>query len=189
MAVKKSAKKPVKSSTGKKPAGKTKSGGKSGRDGLLKQLSAIAGELNEEGLAFLVKQALVLRHNMQVDEIRENLGKAAASPKSARGKTAAEKPARKGADKRSVDIVEGENGRNFILVINNYRNFFSLEEMRKIVAMCHAASDAKDASSRLYGWFRRERMDMINNSGIDGPGDVALATIYQAIVSKYTVRG
>jgi len=170
------------------PAGGTKKGGKkTGRDELMIQLSKLAKELNGEGLAFLVKQALVLRHNMQVDEIRDSLSKTSAA-KGKGKKPSKARAARKGADKYSIDLVEGENSRNFILVVNNSRNFFSLDEMRTIVALCHAASDVKDGSLRLYTWFKRERMDVINNTEIDGPGDAALATMYNAIISKYVVR-
>lgn len=181
---KKPAKAAAKKATPAKKASAVKKGkAPSQRDVLQAELVKIARELNEEALAILIKQGLVLRHNMQVDQIRDSLAKT----KPAAGK-GAKKPARSGADKMSIEIVEGENNSNFIFVINNYRNFFSLDEMRKIVALCHAASDVRDGSARLYAWFKRERMDVINNTDIVNSSDPALATMYNAVIAKYTVR-
>ncbi|MBN1533786.1 MAG: hypothetical protein JXA20_14040 [Spirochaetes bacterium] len=178
-----------KKTTSKKSGGAAvnKTKGKTRKEELRFQLSKIIKELDEEGLAFLIKQGMVLRHNQQVDEIQRSLAKAKDAPKP--GKKGKASPARAGADKGSMEIVEGEKSSHFIFVINNYRNFFSLEEMRKIVALCHAASDARDGAMRLYSWFKRERIDVINNTAIDGPGDQALATMYKAIIAKYTVKG
>jgi hypothetical protein len=176
----------------KKGAAPAKSGGKKSpaktrTEELRFQLGKIIKELDDEGLAFLIKQGMVLRHNQQVDEIQKSLARAKDAPKTgAKAKKAA--PARTGADKNSMEIVEGEKSSHFIFVINNYRNFFSLEEMRKIVALCHSAADAGDGATRLYSWFKRERVDVINNTAIDGPGDRALITMYKAVISKYAVK-
>ncbi len=177
-------KSPGKTSGTEKNKSKAALSGKTRRQELTLQLNKIIKELNEEGLMFMIKQGLVLKHNMQVDEINRGLEKAKDSVKTGGKK----KPARKGADKHSIEIVEGADKSHFIFVINNYRNFFSLEEMRQIVAICHAATDVRDAAARLYVWFKRERIDVINNTGISGIGDPSLATMYNAVVSAYTVR-
>jgi hypothetical protein len=96
---------------------------------------------------------------------------------------------KKGTDKYSIDVVEGPENRYFVLTINNYRNFFALEEMRHIVKACHQSTGEQDGIQRLYHWFKNFRQDVITNTKIEGPSDPALATIYNYIVSTYTLKG
>ncbi len=100
---------------------------------------------------------------------------------------AQEKP-KKGMDKYSIDVLEGPDNRYFVLTVNNYRNFFALEEMRSIVKACHQAAGEQEGMQRLYHWFKNFRQDVINNTKIEGPSDPALKTIYAYIVSTYTVK-
>ena len=188
MAKKPSSKKPVSKAGAKKPKAKSApaKAAKTKRDELASQLAKLIRELNEEGLAFLVKQALILKHNQQVDEINFRVSKAAPSEKKEEKRE--KKPARPGSDKYSIEIVEAKDGSHFILAVNNSRNFFARDEMKKIVKICHASADVRDAAARLYNWFTGERIDVINNTGITGTGDPALATIYNAIMERYTVK-
>lgn len=96
---------------------------------------------------------------------------------------------KEGTDKYSIDVLEGPDNRYFVLTVNNYRNFFALEEMRNIVKACHQASGEQEGMQRLYHWFRNFRQDVINNTKIEGPSDPALKTIYDYIVATYTVKG
>ncbi len=95
---------------------------------------------------------------------------------------------KKGMDKYSIDVLEGPDNRYFVLTVNNYRNFFALEEMRNIVKACHQAAGEREGMQRLYHWFRNFRQDVINNTKIEGPSDPALKTIYNYLVSTYTVK-
>lgn len=96
---------------------------------------------------------------------------------------------KKGMDKYSIDVLEGPDNRYFVLTINSYRNFFALEEMRHIVKACHQSAGEQEGMQRLYHWFKNFRQDVIINTKIEGPSDPALATIYNYIVSTYTVKG
>lgn len=98
--------------------------------------------------------------------------------------TAAMNPVR---DRESIEIIEGEDGSHFIIVLGVERNFFARDEMKKIVKLCHAADNQKDGMRRLYTWLDRFRSDILRNNDIGGPGDPGLGTIYRKIVETYTV--
>ncbi len=115
--------------------------------------------------------------------------KAAATPAPAPAEAPVLAEEVKGSDKYSIDVTEGQDNRYFVIKVNNYRNFFSLEEMRKIVRLCHDAQDERDGAARLFGWFKVNRNDVIINTKIEGSLDPALATIYNYLVNTYTSRG
>ncbi len=119
--------------------------------------------------------------------VQESIPPQPASQSAERNET--QKEPKKGADKYSIDVLEGPDNRYFVLTVNNYRNFFALEEMRNIVKACHQASGEEEGMQRLYHWFRNFRQDVITNTKIEGPSDPALKTIYDYIVSTYTVKG
>ena len=77
---------------------------------------------------------------------------------------------------------------DFVIVINGYRNFFILDEMRKIVKICHAAGSAKSAGSRLYAWFDKERIDVLRNSGLGSSRDLAFKSLYDIVIKTYAVK-
>lgn len=162
-----------------KGGARNKKGGSSEKD-LIKQLSTILKELDEEGLRFLLQQALVLQHNMQVQKLQEELGKTS-------GKSGGKKRAPQTAAD-DVDVKEGEDGSHFIIIMRNYRNFFDRGEMKKIVQMCHASSDAGDAARRLFNWFAQNRKDVLNNSSIHERTDPVLSNMYTFLINRYTVK-
>ncbi len=147
---------------------------------LIKQLGTILKELDEEGLRFLLQQALVLQHNMQVRKLQEELRKTS-------GKSEGKKKAPQAAAD-DVDVKEGEGGSHFIIIMRNYRNFFDRGEMKKIVRMCHVASDAGDAARRLFNWFAQNRKDVLNNSSIHEVTDPLLSNMYTFLINRYTVK-
>lgn len=172
-----------KAGKGKKSADKKNSAARSSagsaKDSLLKELRSLIKDIDEDGLLFLIKQANVLIYNKKVDEYNSKAEELAA-------KTGGKRPAV--SDKYSMDIKEADDGSSFIFVINRERKFFTLEEMRKIVRVCHQAKDEADASKRLYAWFRNNRGDVINDIGIESPGDSSLITMYNYIIKRYTVK-
>ncbi|MCP4130604.1 MAG: hypothetical protein GY754_06445 [bacterium] len=147
---------------------------------LQKQLKTIIKDLNEEGLLYLIRQAQVLQYNMQVSKLNNEKQKKGLS-----GPLGSQLPQ---ADKSKMEVKEADDGSSFILVIGRARNFFSLEEMRKLVKLCHAAQDDKDASNRLFTWFDKNRPDVLRDTDIDSPNDQALATMYKGIVKRYKVK-
>lgn len=151
---------------------------------LIKELRSAIKEIDEEGLMFLLKQAHVLVYNQKVVKLNEESQKV--SSKSASKSSANQSPF---SDKITMEINEADDGSSFVFAINRARKFFTLEEMRKIVKVCHNSSGEKDASKRLYAWFKNNRGDVLNDVEIGSSGDPSLATMYNYIIKRYTVKG
>ncbi len=156
-----------------------KSAGKSNKKNLIKELNNLIKETNEEEILFLIRQAQVFIYNKKVDERNAEIKKGV--------KIKIDKPPY--SDKKSMEIKEADDGSSFIFVINRARKFFTLQEMKIIVNICSNSSDGKEASRRLYTWFKNNRGDVLNDIGIEVSTDPALATIYNYISGRYKVKG
>ncbi len=170
----------LKTGTGKSPSS-TKSKGTSGAESaLLAELRTAAAGLDADGIRTLIRQAAVLKHNMRVTKEHAE-----------RKKMATVDTMRKGGgvtNKTTIDVKEADDGSSFIIIINNARNFFALDEMRKLVAICHAAVGEADAARRLYNWFDQYRKDVLIDTDIGGATDPALGTMYRFIKGKYALK-
>lgn len=175
------------SSPKKKPVQKKAGTASSKRKQLQDELKKLISNIDETGLDFLIKQAKVLLHNQEAVEQAASAGKAAPVSRSAKSPAAGNK-ASKGSDKHSIDVTEGKDNSYFVLTVNNSRNFFSLEEMRALVKICHAAGGREDGMGRLYTWLKKNRNDVISNTDIDGSSDPALDTIWSYVVKNYTAK-
>ena len=151
----------------------------SDKDELIKELKTLIKDVDEEGLLFLIKQAHVLIYNKKAEEYNAKSQKLASKGKITKPPF---------SDKLSMEIKEADDNSSFIFVINRERKFFTLEEMRKIVNVCHNAADAKDASKKLYSWFKNNRGDVLIDIGIGHSLDPALNTMYDYIIKRYTVK-
>ncbi|MEW6526942.1 MAG: hypothetical protein AB1444_09770 [Spirochaetota bacterium] len=144
----------------------------------IKAINLLLKKLDEESLDFLYEQAKVLLHNLEVKKLQQEFNELDV-------KTIISK--RQDYSKDKLEVVEADDLRHFIFVINGARNFFSRDEMRKIVKLCHSAPTVKDGMRMLYHWFEKNRKDVIIDTVIDGPHDKALETMYNHIVNNYTV--
>ncbi len=144
----------------------------------IKAINLLLKKLDEESLSFLYEQAKVLLHNLGVQKLQQEFNEL--DVKTITGK-------RQQLSKDKLEVVEADDLRHFIFVINGARNFFSRDEMRKIVKLCHSAPTVKDGMRMLYHWFEKNRKDVIIDTAIDSPHDTALETMYNHIVNNYTV--
>ncbi len=170
----KSVKKPKavkKSSAISKPsAAKGDAKSKSLRKQMLVKISALAASLDDENLKKLIQSAAILAHNERV--LKEfSLKKELAGSK---------------APAATAAIEEGKDGTFFIIILNGYRNFFSLEEMRRLVKVCHGTDNAAIAASRIYTWLEGGRFDVLRNSRIASSNDQALIAVWEKIISTYS---
>jgi hypothetical protein len=152
--------------------------GKSDIKNLIKQLTGLLKDIDEEGILFLIKQAQVLSYNKKVEEHNTKIKKGV--------KISSKKPPF--SDKDSMEIKEANYGSSFIFVINKTRKFFTLEEMRTIVNICQASQNSGEASRRLFTWFKNNRTDVLNDIGIEGSLDPALGTMFNYIIKRYKVK-
>ncbi|MCU0845862.1 MAG: hypothetical protein MUC76_13165 [Spirochaetes bacterium] len=165
----------AKSTPSRKP---TAAGG--AESALLAELRAAASGLDAEGIRHLIRQAAVLKHNLGVMKDHAD-----------RKKMATVDAMRKGSgvsNKTTIDVKEADDGSSFILIINNARNFFALDEMRKLVGICHAAASETDAAGRLYNWLAQNRKDILVDTDIGSASDPALGTIYRFIKGRYALK-
>jgi len=140
------------------------------REQLAHELAQMVQDINVDGLIYLIEQANVLLYNQRVERINKKIS---GLKKSDRTET------------EGVGIEETKDGKNFFILIGRERIFFTLEEMRQIVRLCHAADDEVDASKRLYGWFYRNRKDLLIDCSIETSRDPHLANLYQKVVTTY----
>lgn len=171
-----------KSLSGKKTSAKNKQPVKisAEKKKLIARINSLFEDLREKDLEFLVSQAEILNHNRKVEE---RIAAGDKYPKLKPEDFEIKKPGRSAAD-----IIEGEGSNHFIIAGAGARKFFDIQEMRKLVKLCHAAADKKDAASRLYNWFDKNRRDYINDAEISGPGDDFLGAIYEKIIKTYKVK-
>jgi len=162
----------------KKAAHKQKSAAKAAS--LLNELKKLAGAMAEEDLDTLVDRARILIHNRDVLESAGRLKKAAESL--ARKQGAREQYALK------VKVREAADLSYFFIDFYGYENFFSRDEMRKIVKMCNASADGADAGRRLFNWFKNDRSDVLKNTGLESSRDPILGVIYDYIIRNYSVK-
>jgi hypothetical protein len=164
---------------------------KSGKDELLSLLAKTAKGLDDEDLEFLLNQAHVLRYNKEVDRLGEQLRRAKSMVQGVKKKG---KPGRPGSETvmtrpGEVEIVEKEESGNFFIVVNNFRILFTRDEMRSLLKICHASADGRDASSRLFNWFEKNRKDLLIDGGIVSRTHPALESIYEILIRRYKVKG
>jgi hypothetical protein len=163
--------KPAQSKARKKRSAAGK--GKTLRDDLVAQIHAMALTLDEESLKNLMQDAAILAHNERV--LRDFIvQKEKAGPRPTMVRAAVE---------------EGRDGTYFIIILNNYRNTMSMDEMRGLVKLCHSAVNAKDAARRLYAWIERDRRDIKKNSKIADHTDPSLPELWEKVVNTYISKG
>ncbi len=150
------------------------------REELIKNLTKLTKDIDEEGLIFLTKQANVLLYNMRVEEINKNLNEI--EEKNVPQKKEVQR------NKYAVGLEEKNDGEHFYIILNNSRVFFIREEMRNLVKICHASNDGRDASQRLYNWFLRNRKDLLVDGGIENGKNPFLANLYEKLVSAYKLK-
>jgi hypothetical protein len=149
-------------------------------DALRQALNDLVGEVDHEGLVFLIRQARVLLYNKKVEEFNRKIGEAKVEKSVKKVTNSIKRSASHG-----VEIVERGEGKHFFIVVNSFRIYFTLEEMRHLVRISHAAEDERDGARRLYNWFRRERSDFLVDGGITDYRNPSLVDLYDKLVHTY----
>ena len=115
-------------------------------DDLRQMLEKLAGEVDHDGLVFLTRQAQVLLHNQKVEELNKKIGEI---------KVERSAGSRMRRPTQEIEIVERGEGKHFFIVVNSFRIYFTLEEMRHLVRISHAAEDERDAARNSGNWPER----------------------------------
>ena len=150
------------------------------RERLLKELRGLIKKIDMEGLLFLIKQSNVLIYNQNVETLNKKMSSLEAQK--------SQKPRKEEKPGYEVEIVEKNNGENFFIVVRGARLFFTRDELRSLVKICHASEEEFDAARRLYNWFTRERKDVLIDGRISSNTHPTLKSIYRKLVSTYKVK-
>ena len=118
-----------------------------------------------------------------------------ASNKSTVGKKSAFKTVKKSTSgkqkpstgKNSISVIEMSEC-SFVIVLGSVRLFFAIDEMRKLVSICHEAASEEQASVRLFSWFSMHRSDVLLDASIKMTKDPALMLIYRYLISHYSLK-
>ncbi|MCL2208643.1 MAG: hypothetical protein FWC19_04790 [Treponema sp.] len=150
------------------------------KDELAKELIGILPRLDEEGLAFLIKQARVHLYNMKVDEL--NIAAEDAHKASVRsGKITNQKKAKKS------DVFKFDStGSGYYLRYQNNGAMFSKKEMVTLVKIVNGTGT--DITGRLYNWFVNERSDVFRVIPIKDKNDNHLKTLAGLIKKNFNLK-
>jgi len=154
------------------------------REKLVEKLNSRLDRLDDEGLEYLISRAdewiSLNRSREDRRKLGETLEKLGSGQRIETPRDRNEPP--------TIEVVENKSGQSFIIVMNGERNFMPLDEMRKVVALCHKCENEQDAAKRLATWFQRFRPEVVRNSGLKGSGDPYLVLLYNYIISHYSVK-
>jgi hypothetical protein len=156
------------------------------REILLKELRRLLPQIDEEGLAFLVKQSHTIVYNLHVDEMNRSLAQANRSSSRATAKKSREE---KDADKYGVWVEDAPGGGSFIIVLGTLRKVFSRVELRKLVALVNSGSaDDGARSEQLFTWFKKHRGDVLFDGRIEARRHPLLVKLARYLRTHYTVK-
>ncbi len=156
------------------------------RERLRKELVSLLEQVDDEGLVFLIRQAQTIIHNLQIDRINTEITELNKA-KAQKGRRPAGKT-RPAVEASPVTIEEGAGRTSFVIAAGNARKVFSVDEMRALARVAHAAANDADGARRLHAWLSRNRTDVLVDLGAQSAAHPALIEIHRAIRSAYKPR-
>jgi hypothetical protein len=156
------------------------------KERLIEELEALLPVLDEEGLIFLLKQANVIRHNLEVEKINREivrLEQKRSEQRQSEGEATEQRGGR--STKARVDVEESDDRKTFYLTMTGARKVLTLDEMRALVQACHIPKTKANALNRLYRWLSEERRDILADCGIKSSRNPLLEELYVLLRSRY----
>jgi hypothetical protein len=153
------------------------------KDNLAKELKSLISKLDEEGLAFLVKQAHVHLYNMQVDALNQTMIKDAQRKSTARAKKTV-KTKETGFGK----IKMSESGSNCHIYCGNQWISFTGREITSMVKIAFGEGSDLEIRDRLYTWLARERSDLLSVASIANKFDDKLTTLISLLKKNFKIN-
>ncbi|MCL2440948.1 MAG: hypothetical protein FWD14_04355 [Treponema sp.] len=179
----------VKKQTVKKPAAKKpvkKTVKKSSvLETLGNELKSLIPKLDEEGLAFLVKQAHVHLYNMQVDALNQTIIKDAEREKKTAGKSG---KTTKINNAVFSDIKISESGSGYHIRCNNQWIAFTTKEITAMVKIAKSDDPALEIQGRLFNWLLSERGDLLNTAGITSKFDDKIKVLIGLLSKNFKLK-
>jgi len=152
------------------------------QENLAKELKSLIPKLDEEGLAFLVKQAHVHLYNMQVDALNKTMEK-----DEERKKKSSKKPAEKKTSCFS-EVKMTETGASYYIVYNGEWIVFSKGELSALVKLAYSEGTELEVKERVYNWLSQERRDLLYTASIGNKFDEKLQSLVCLIKENFKVK-
>ncbi|ADK82444.1 hypothetical protein [Sediminispirochaeta smaragdinae] len=155
------------------------------RERLIEEIDGLLGELSEENLSFLLRQAAVLVHNKKVDELNERMALAEAESPEAASPNGEGKNRPKRAHRVFFDRA-GKRGHLF-LQVGNARSIMDEAEVMALVRIAAKAPTQRAAADRLYRWFEANRDDILMESGLEKEG-ADMKALCRCLKNDFAIR-
>ncbi|MCL2411898.1 MAG: hypothetical protein FWC97_09690 [Treponema sp.] len=153
-------------------------------DNLQKELKSLIPKLDEEGLAFLVKQAHIHLYNMQVDVLNETMIKDAQRKKASAAKTKTKAPKNEKPKIAGFSNVKMSGSGCHILYENQWISFTN-SEITSMVKIAFGKDSDLEIRGRIYAWFYRERRDVLLTAAIANKFDEKLTSLITLLKSNF----
>jgi hypothetical protein len=153
---------------------------------LEEELQEAIGQIDEEGLSFLLNQAHVLIHNTQVQRINTELAELDRKNRAARKSLGRASSAPSAAV--PVGIEESEDRKAFFLSLGGTRKVMALDEIKRLVRICYGAESKSAALRQLYTVLSRDRGDVLVDAKIGGPSSPLIEGLFHALREKYRLE-
>lgn len=164
---------------------------------LAQELVSLIPSLDEAGLAFLVEQACVHIHNMEIERQEAEEAMAAKAEKPAgkktgkKAETLAGKKSSGGQVKESpanFRIERSSSGSSYHLISGGKWKMFNEDEMMAIVKIAGAADPVNEVAYRLHAWFTGERPDTFADLEIGDRHDPKMRELVLFLRSKFAIK-
>ena len=176
----------VSGSSNAKTATAKKSAKKSAvKETLVKELRGLVPKLDEEGLAFLIKQAHIHLYNMQVDALNQTIINDTERQRTEKTKTAKKIDVSGGG---FSDIKISETGAGYHMRCNNQWISFTTGEITKMVKIVFGEGTDLEVRERLYSWLSRERADLLSAAFIANKFDDKIKPLISLLKKNFKLK-
>ena len=129
------------------------------KETLTKELRSLIPKLDEEGLAFLVKQAHTHLYNMQVDALNQTI------IKDEKRKTSIAGEKKKAAKEAGFTNIKQSSSGYHILFGTQWISFTN-NEISLLIKIAKSKDPDLEVRGRLYNWLNHERRDVLITASI-----------------------
>ena len=148
-----------------------------GKKKVVTELEALLPKLDEEGATFLLEQARIHLHNMEVDRLRK---KELAVTAGGRNKRTA-KDAAPGSSGNGFRVERADDGETYHLVAGGLWKMFTADEMAAMVSIARGEGTEEESSRRLHSWLARERRDALSDFSLGNEGGPSTVQLVRAL--------
>lgn len=152
------------------------------------ELVSLIGELDEEGLAFLVEQARVHLYNMEVERLAERADAIETASENRKAGKGGSKGSAQSPGTGDFRIERSSSGSSYHVISGGKWKMYNEEEMLSIVKICQSKDPILEVTERLCRWFETERPDTFPDLELGDHHDPRMKALVLFIRKKFAVR-